>query len=46
MNDELKKDKQPNQKITIEDAEKTVGILEKLANIFISIFNIFKTNKK
>jgi hypothetical protein len=31
---------------TIKDINDSIGILEKLANIFISIFSIFKSNKQ
>lgn len=31
---------------TLKDVKEGVGILEKLANIFISIFTIFKSKEK
>ncbi len=31
---------------TLKDVKESVGILEKLANIFISIFTIFKSKEK
>ncbi len=31
---------------TLKDVKESVGILEKLANIFISIFAIFKSKEK
>lgn len=31
---------------TLKDVKEGVGILEKLANIFISIFSIFKSKEK
>ena len=31
---------------TLKDVKESVGILEKLANIFISIFSIFKSKEK
>lgn len=31
---------------TLNDVKESVGILEKLANIFISIFTIFKSKEK
>lgn len=31
---------------TLKDVKESVGILERLANIFISIFGIFKSKEK
>jgi len=39
------KEKLNNENDTLEDVEKSVGILEKLANIFISLFSIFSGKK-
>lgn len=49
MNNTLSKTNKRNIKNnsgTIEDIKESVGILEKLAGIFISIFSIFKSKKK
>lgn len=48
--EDIKKDAQENhskeRSITIEDIDRSVGIIERLAKIFISIFSIFKSKEK
>lgn len=44
MKDRIKST-QVNSEI-LNDVKESIGILEKLANIFISIFTIFKTKEK
>lgn len=43
---ERKGTKQISKSGTVEDIKEGVGMLEKLANIFISIVSLFKSDKK
>ncbi len=38
--------KKQNENKTLEDIKEGVSILEKLTNVFVTIFSIFKPNKK